>query len=37
MANCFVIDDPVRAAQPDRRRYHGDGSNVTLGTLKAQT
>ncbi len=28
--------EPLRAAQTDRPRYKGDGSNVTLGTLKAQ-
>jgi len=26
---------PLRAVQPDRPRFKGDGSNVTLGTLKA--
>jgi len=28
--------EPLRAVQPDRPRYKGDGSNVTLGTLKTQ-
>lgn len=28
--------EPLRAAQTDRPRYKGDGSNVTLGTRKAQ-
>jgi phenylacetic acid degradation protein len=27
--------EPLRAVQPDRPRFKGDGSNVTLGTLKA--
>jgi len=29
--------EPLRAVQPDRPRFKGDGSNVTLGTLKAPT
>lgn len=28
--------EPLHAVQKDRPRYKGDGSNVTLGTLKAQ-
>lgn len=28
--------EPLRAAQPDRPRYKGDGSNVTLGTSKTR-
>ena len=28
--------EPLRAPQADRPRYKGDGSNVTLGTLKTQ-
>jgi len=28
--------EPLGAPQPDRPRYKGDGSNVTLGTLKAK-
>jgi carbonic anhydrase/acetyltransferase-like protein (isoleucine patch superfamily) len=28
--------EPLRAVQSERPRYKGDGSNVTLGTLKAQ-
>ena len=29
--------EPLRAVQADRPRFKGDGSNVTLGTLKAPT
>jgi phenylacetic acid degradation protein len=29
--------EPLRAVQPDRPRFKGDGSNVTLGALKAPT
>jgi phenylacetic acid degradation protein len=29
--------EPLRAVQPDRPRFKGDGSNVTLGTLKTPT